>query len=171
MPNRVNARRSVKRRHALNRIQQRRRILFLSLIAVSTLLCSKFLIVKNGLHVLRVRCCRPFREVYTNYSDSGFRRAYRMPRNSFTQLVSFIAYEFRRNTAIGALRGGALSPEVRVGITLMLMVGASYLDILYPYGVKNCCIRRVFGNNNFLLRIFHFRIICTLFLTSTNQLD
>lgn len=86
MPSGANGHRSVKRRHALNGLQKRRRMLFLSLIAVSTLLCSQFRSVNNCLDGLCVRWRRPFLEVNANYSDDKIQRAYRMSRNYFTGL-------------------------------------------------------------------------------------
>ena len=67
------------------------------------------------------------------YSDTEFRRRYRMTRERFDRIVEIIRPKVEPMTAIGIARaiassGSVVKAELRLGATLRILSGGSYLD-------------------------------------------
>ena len=82
-------------------------------------------------------------------SDSHFRRQFRMTRNAFTHLCSLISTvvgpdQFRpeiggtssRNSASLLNRGGLIPGEIKVAISIRILAGGSYLDLMPLFDVS-----------------------------------
>ena len=82
-------------------------------------------------------------------SDSHFRRQFRMTRNAFTNLCTILSAAigqdtFRsenspwstNNSASLQARGGLIAGEVKVALSLRLLAGGSYLDLMPLFDVS-----------------------------------
>ena len=95
-------------------------------------------------------------------SPIHFRRMFRMNRCSFDRLCECVISKVGESTfksqewllsheatkpstynATNAL-GGVLSEEVKIAIMLRIMAGASYLDVLFVYGISTATVYSVF---------------------------
>ena len=74
---------------------------------------------------------------YAIWGDtSTFERAVRMKKSSFLKLVALLTPYVKVDYKMASLRGGAITPEVCVFITLRYLAGASYLDIQFYTGIS-----------------------------------
>jgi hypothetical protein len=101
---------------------------------------------------------RTFHEITHRMSEKAFQRTFRMQRKSFIKLCALIAnsvgddkFKSESGTRVEKythnateFRGGEISGELRLGMLLRLMAGASYLDLLMIYGVSQGAIYQSF---------------------------
>jgi hypothetical protein len=96
----------------------------------------------------------------SSLDDKVFRRMFRMPRDSFTTLCQRVESAVGRNVfrseaylserrlpsthdATEAL-GGIICGEVKLAVTIRMLAGASYLDLLNQYAVPTNTVYRIF---------------------------
>jgi hypothetical protein len=90
-------------------------------------------------------------------SDTHFRRQFRMNRNTFSNLCNALSTvvgedtfrsesgtHFTRNSASLSSRGGLIPGEIKVAISLRLLAGGSYLDLMPLFDVSVSCIYVIF---------------------------
>lgn len=79
------------------------------------------------------------------YDDSQLERAFRMPKESFNHPVNVLRPGLQQNSEMTD-RGspGAISPDVRVAITLRMLSGASYLCVMNTFKVRRSTVYGVF---------------------------
>ncbi len=75
-----------------------------------------------------------FAEVTSLLSDYEFKRAFRLSRSSFYKLLDLLGPLLERDEE-RAMRssGGPVTPGVRLGVTLRLLAGGSYLDQMLTF--------------------------------------
>ena len=102
---------------------------------------------------------RQFSEIVETVDDRTFKRMFRMNKEWFLQLVNKIeatvspavfkseAYLMSNASctqAATATVGGFISGEVKIALTIRILAGASYLDLMLLYGVKRPSLYRAF---------------------------
>ena len=84
--------------------------------------------------VLRFRS--KFSSVTNSLSDFEFLGAFRMSRASFSLLLSYLRpHIFRNEQKAKCSSTGAIQPAVRLGVTLRMLAGGSYLDQTVCWGI------------------------------------
>lgn len=86
-----------------------------------------------------------FDNVTSVYDDVGFRRAFRMNRQTFQTLLTLIREDISRNEEMGMRAGRpVVAPDTRLAVTLRMLAGASYSDIQASYHVGRSTLYEVF---------------------------
>jgi hypothetical protein len=82
----------------------------------------------------------------TSYlSELEFTRAFRMSPESFGQLLLLLMPRLRRDEAQGFRSSGwVVEPAVRLGVTLRVLEGASYIDIMLTFRIAKPTVFDVF---------------------------
>lgn len=113
-------------------------------------------------------------------SDSHFRRQFRMTRNTFTNLCSILCSAVgestfcpessilsTRNSASLEGRGGLIPGEVKAAISIRLLAGGSYLDLMPLYDISVSYIYVIFDEFlDWVLKAFEFPL--TKYITDEN---
>jgi hypothetical protein len=86
-----------------------------------------------------------FKNAHRYLNDSEFSRTFRMPRQAFNDLLNIIEVDLIRD-AVQAARssGGVIEPAVRLGITLRILSGSSYLDLMMLFRIGRSTVFVVF---------------------------
>lgn len=108
--------------------------------------------------------------VVRDLSPREFQRAFRMNRDVFNKLLSLLLTDLNRDRKQGLRSsGGCVDPDVRLAITLRLLAGASYLDIMMLFGLSVSSVYAVFHatNDSIMSRLS----LPGLPLSDTNALD
>ena len=139
---------------ALVLLRMRRRRMFLYLIAAVQI----FLSAKKGSKTRKLRLMLRLREHLTFenltqvYDDSLFCRAFRMPREAFNELLSSVRLSLQKNVEMGRrAKRLTVPPDIRLAVTLRMMAGASYLDIMGTYQISKTCVYDVFHSTCMIL--------------------
>ncbi len=78
-------------------------------------------------------------------SDDDFRRAFRLSRSSFNELLLLLKPFLTRDEKQAACSsGGAIEPAVRLAVTLRLLAGGSYLDQMICFRLAKPTVYTVF---------------------------
>ena len=78
-------------------------------------------------------------------SDEEFERAFRLSRASFYDLLSRMQKKLLRDAKQAACSsGGVLLPSVRLGVTLRLLSGGSYIDQMVSFHIAKSTVYEVF---------------------------
>eukprot|EP00171_Calliarthron_tuberculosum_P002445 IDg2445t1 len=86
-----------------------------------------------------------FQTITTGLNDVEFRRAFRISRPSFDKLVCMLHCHLIRDAERASRSsGGAISPSLRLAITLRLLSGGSYLDQMISFHVGRSTVFAVF---------------------------
>jgi len=93
---------------------------------------------------LHLRIRRSFHATTDSLKEQEFRSSFRMNRSNFAKLVSLVRPVISKNEKMGALRNGAIEPEVRVAIVLRIMAGAADLDLMVLWQVARSTIYQIF---------------------------
>lgn len=107
---------------------------------------------------LGIRCQRPtifdiwnkrqlvdFQSVTDIYSDRIFKRAFRMDRDVFAKLLNLIREDITKNDEMGRRsKRPTIKPDVRMGVTLRMLAGASYLDLMTSYQISASAVYEIF---------------------------
>jgi hypothetical protein len=130
----------------------------------------------------RGRRCRE-RQMWSDFQDTLddklFRRMFRMPRESFDTLAQIIEtsvgsdvfkselYMMERKApgtdAAIAQCGGFICGELKLALTLRMLAGASYLDLLMQYGVSPAALYQCFYETiNWIESSFEFPLSACL---------
>jgi hypothetical protein len=84
-----------------------------------------------SLKILRSRLSTVQRDL----SDVDPRRLFRIPRYTFSSLLSLIRPDLERDAGMTLLSAdGRIEPEIRLALTLRQLAGASYLDAMFLCG-------------------------------------
>lgn len=67
-----------------------------------------------------------------------------MNRSVFCKLVKILRPSLERNRTMGALRNGAIEPEVRLAIVLRILSGASYHDMMLLWSIACSTVYVIF---------------------------
>jgi hypothetical protein len=71
-------------------------------------------------------------EFVHSWSDAIFERMFRLAREDFFELLAKIAHKLEKNEEMARRSSGsAISPEMRLLITLRILAGAAYLDMIW----------------------------------------
>jgi len=90
---------------------------------------------RKGQTVSRVR--RQFWAVTSPLTSNEFKRCFRMSRESFKNLVEMVRGRNRSSS-------GPVTPEECLAITVRLLAGASYLDLMLVFGIAKCTVYHSF---------------------------
>ena len=90
-------------------------------------------------NVMRNRTNISFEKSTAIYSDKEFERAFRMTRCSFYVLLETLRDDLKRREARTTIK-----PAARLGITLRLLAGGSYLDEMRHYGIGRTTVYEIF---------------------------
>lgn len=118
-------------------------------------------------------------------SDIHFRRQFRMSRNTFSNLCSLLSSvvgndRFRpesmvissRNTASLLHRGGLIPGEIKVAISIRILAGGSYLDLVPLFDVSSAKIYVILEEFiDWVLRTFQFPLVDYLHDENWNALS
>jgi len=86
-----------------------------------------------------------FSKITSVYTREGFKRAFRMYRENFYKLLRYVSKGLQRNEEMGKRsKRTVIPPDMRLGITLRLLAGASYLDLQTSYRVGASTVYKVF---------------------------
>jgi DDE superfamily endonuclease len=78
-------------------------------------------------------------------SDLEFTRAFRMSPDCFGKILSILVRRLERDEVQGLRSsGGVVEPAVRLGVTLRILAGASYLDIMLTFRIAKSTVFDVF---------------------------
>ena len=80
-----------------------------------------------------------FEESTAFFSEEEFERAFRMSKRSFHVLLETLGDDLRRRTARNTVK-----PAARLGITLRLLAGGSYLDEMRHYAIGKTTVYAIF---------------------------
>ena len=87
---------------------------------------------------------RSFRKVTRYLSDRTFLLHFRTTRSGFGKILEFVKEYITKDEVKGRLSsGGAIAADTRIGITLQLLAGASYLDCAFTFEVEESRVTRV----------------------------
>lgn len=102
---------------------------------------------------------RLFSELLDCINDTLFRRMFRMKKSWFITLTQkieekvspaifksekYLASQVSRTHAATATVGGFISGEIKLALTIRMLAGASYLDLMMVYGITSTSIYRSF---------------------------
>jgi hypothetical protein len=83
--------------------------------------------------------------VLLDLSDGDFRRVFRMPRHTFSSLLSLIYPDLERVPGMASRSsGGRVEPEIRLALTLRQLPGASYQDAMMLFGISRSSCYQMF---------------------------
>ncbi len=108
----------------------------------------RFLLKKRQFRIVRKKprsTRRRFGEVVSSLTDADFRSAFRMSRDAFQKLLERVAPYLTPNGSM-ALRSsaGAIEPDVRLAITLRMLAGGAYLDLMLVWEISSSMVFEVF---------------------------
>lgn len=88
---------------------------------------------------------RRFHEVTKYLNNFQFSRTFRVPRFVFRSLLDILRPDLQRNN-LQAQRcsGGEIEPSVRLAVTLRLLAGGSYLDLVTNYNIAPATVYSIF---------------------------
>lgn len=87
----------------------------------------------------------PFDLISSVYTDSGFRRAFRMDRAAFESLLKTVKDDLTKNEDMGIRAGRpVVKPDVRLAVTIRLMAGAKRWDLMPAYWIGESTVLDVF---------------------------
>eukprot|EP00171_Calliarthron_tuberculosum_P003440 IDg3440t1 len=96
---------------------------------------------------------RPFRRVISAYSRKNFQRAFRMSPETFAKLLYKVRSDLVRCQAMGSRSGRPIvESDVRLGVTMRMLAGASYLDIISSYSLCVSTVYSVFADTVHVLQ-------------------
>ena len=88
---------------------------------------------------------RTFSDVTRYLTDKKFLLHFRTTRCGFARLLQLVKRYIEKNEDMGRLSsGGTLVPDVRLGMTLRMLAGASYLDCALAFSVEESTVTRIF---------------------------
>ncbi len=91
------------------------------------------------------RIRRPFLDVTRYLNDTQFARTYRLPRTVFFEIVQQLHAHLDRDEAHAVMSsGGRIEPAVRLAITLRILAGGSYLDMITNFNVGESTVYTIF---------------------------
>lgn len=86
-----------------------------------------------------------FATVTRIYSDKDFARAFRVSRKSFAVLLHATEGRLVKDVEMGERSGRTtISADMRLGITLRVLSGASYLDLMLAFQIQSATVYQVF---------------------------
>ena len=137
----------IHRRIELVLLRMRRRRMFLYLLAAAAILLNskKDKKTRKVRLELRLREELTFENLTLVYDDALFCRAFRMPRQAFHELLSSVRQSLQKNIEMGRrAKRPTIPPDVRLAVTLRMMAGASYLDLMGTYQMSKTSVYNVF---------------------------
>lgn len=79
------------------------------------------------------------------YSDRDFRRAFRMDRRLIRKLLNLIRAGITKNDEMGRRSGRrTIKPYVRLAVTLRMIAGARYMDLIKSYKISHTAVFSIF---------------------------
>lgn len=122
-----------------------------TLVALSTLFHKAVAVSESNIAKKRSRRGRKFRhrtafeDCHKYLNENEFCRAFKMNRRSFVKLLSNLRTDLSKDEDMASnSSGGAVSPEVRLAITLRLLSGASHQDLIVLFRLGKSTIYDVF---------------------------
>jgi hypothetical protein len=89
----------------------------------------------------RPRTRQSFDELQDSLSQAEFTRAFRMSLATYANLVSLVQLDLTRDTRMASRSsGGSVEPKFRLGLTIRMLPGASYLDMMMLFRVASSTI-------------------------------
>ena len=86
-----------------------------------------------------------FKDIIRALGPEKFKASYRMSLPAFKLLLNEVRDLLQRPFKAGTdYRRCTVSPEIRLAITLRILAGGNYIDIMLAYGVQESTIRRIF---------------------------
>lgn len=93
-----------------------------------------------------------FSKVTSIYNDSEFARAFLMSRIAFRKLSALCGSKLMKNEEMGTRSGRrTISPEIRLAITIRMLAGASYLDLMTSYRIGASTVYSIFDDTSDVL--------------------
>jgi hypothetical protein len=91
------------------------------------------------------RTCQSFDELQDSLSRAEFTRAFRMSLETYAHLLSLLKLNLTRDMRMASCSsGGRIEPEVRLGLTIGMLPGAWYLDMMMVPRVASSTSYNVF---------------------------
>jgi hypothetical protein len=86
-----------------------------------------------------------FASAHRYLDDKEFTRTFRMPRHAFHSLLATLQVDLLRDSVQAARSsGGVIEPAVRLGITLRVLSGSSYLDLMMLFRIGRSTVFDIF---------------------------
>lgn len=86
-----------------------------------------------------------FATVTKIYTDASFKRAFRMDRKVFEKLLSLVWNDLKKNDDMGRrAKRPTIQPDVTLGVTLRMLAGGSYLDLMAAYEISDSAVYEIF---------------------------
>lgn len=93
-----------------------------------------------------------FASVTRIYTDSVFERAFRMDRYTFDKLLALVWYDLKRDDEMGRrAKRPTIQPDTRLAVSLRMLAGASYLDLMSAYQISNTAVYEIFHSTSAVL--------------------
>jgi hypothetical protein len=122
-------------------------VLSAAFVAATAAVLFSELSIQNPVHraLAKRRRRMRFSQLEAMISDAEFTRAFRMPRAAFHSLCRTLRFDLLRDEAHSARsRGDATEPAARPAVTLRMLAGASYLDLVMLFRVAKATIYDIF---------------------------
>lgn len=88
---------------------------------------------------------RPFREATRYLNEVQFTRTFRVPPFVFSALVELLRSRLDRDDQYARKSsGGKIDPSVRLAVTLRMLAGGSYLDLVTNYNIASSTVYAIF---------------------------